>query len=410
MDRRDFVKGMALTVGGLAGGAALNLRLKGDAALAADSRPAAGGNAMEYRQMRRVSVPVSAIGIGSGNLHRVEDREIREIIRCGYENGVNLIDLIAVNSAPFAPIAAEVKPRRDKFRLQAHLGADFSGGSVSTTRDLARVKSEFERMLRIFDTDYMDFGIIHYVDAMDDFRDIMDSGIWSYMKQLKSRGAIRNLGFCSHTLSICKAFVDTGDVDCFMTSVNPIYDFSESGGRLTMSQERMEFYRDCEKNGVGIHVMKALAGGSLIDRRLSQMERPLSVHQCFQYALDRPAVQSCLAGVSSIEEMREIAPIFTLPFDRRDYSALSGMNNSTVTNGSCIYCNHCQPCAAGIDIGIVNKYYDLARAGDEMARRHYDALKVHASACIKCGNCDKNCHFGVKPSERMALAAKFFGK
>ncbi|MDO4561021.1 MAG: aldo/keto reductase [bacterium] len=410
MDRRDFVKGLAVTVGGLAGGAALKLHFKDGEAIAAESRSAANGNAMEYRQMRRVSAPVSAIGIGAGNLHRLEEREIREIIRTGYQNGVNLIDLIAVNSSPFAPIAAEVRQRRADFRLQAHLGADFSGGSVSTSRDLGRVKSEFERLLRTFGTDYMDFGIIHYVDAMDDFRDIMDSGIWNYMKGLKRSGAIRNLGFCSHTLSICKAFVETGEVDCFMTSVNPVYDFSESGGRLTISQERMEFYRDCEKNGVGIHVMKVLAGGSLIDRRLSQMERPLSVPQCFQYALDRPAVQSCLAGVSSIEELRQTAAHFTLPFERRDYSALSGMNNSAVTNGRCIYCNHCQPCAAGIDIGIVNKYYDLAQAGDAMARKHYEALRVHASACIRCGSCDKNCHFGVKPSERMAQAAKFFGK
>ena len=35
--------------------------------------------------------------------------------------------------------------------------------------------------------------------------------------------------------------------------------------------------------------------------------------------------------------------------------------------GTCVYCNHCQPCPAGLNIGLINKYYDLAKAGDAMA-------------------------------------------
>lgn len=29
-----------------------------------------------------------------------------------------------------------------------------------------------------------------------------------------------------------------------------------------------------------------------------------------------------------------------------------------------MYCNHCQPCPAGLNVGLINKYYDLAVAGD----------------------------------------------
>lgn len=408
MNRRDFVKGLAIAAGGLAGGAALNASLNGNDAVAAEGRTTA--NKMEYRRMRRVSGAVSAIGIGGSNLHRSSPQEIRRMVRYGHENGVNLIDLIMTDDSPFASIADVVKPDRKDFRLQAHIGADFPGGRVETCRDLNRIKREFDRQLKIFATDYMDFGLVHYVDSMDDFKNIMSSGIWRYMKDLKRQGALKNLGFCSHTLSICQAFVDTGDVDCFMTSVNPIYDFSEENGKLAVSKERMDFYRDCAKRGIGIHVMKVFAGGSLIDRRLSQLERPLSVYQCLQYALDRPAVQSCLVGASSVDELKESLAHFTQPFDRRDYAVLGGMSSGGAANGHCIYCNHCQPCAAGIDIGIVSKYMDLALAGDDLARKHYNDLKIHASACIKCGRCDKNCNFGVKPSARMAQAVKVFGK
>ena len=39
----------------------------------------------------------------------------------------------------------------------------------------------------------------------------------------------------------------------------------------------------------------------------------------------------------------------------------------------------------GIDVGLVNKYYDLAVSGDELAREHYRSLEKSASDCIRCG-------------------------
>ncbi len=51
-------------------------------------------------------------------------------------------------------------------------------------------------------------------------------------------------------------------------------------------------------------------------------------------------------------------------------------------SGNCVYCNHCQPCPVGIDIGLVNKYYDLAKAGDKLAQNHYDKLSIKADVCL----------------------------
>ena len=77
---------------------------------------------------------------------------------------------------------------------------------------------------------------------------------------------------------------------------------------------------------------------------------------------------------------------------------------------ACVYCNHCQPCPAGLEIGLVNKYYDLARQGDEMARDHYRNLQLHAGDCTGCGHCDKRCPFGVGQSARMKEIAAYFGE
>ena len=75
-----------------------------------------------------------------------------------------------------------------------------------------------------------------------------------------------------------------------------------------------------------------------------------------------------------------------------------------------MYCNHCKPCPMGIDVGLVNKYYDLARAGDAMAAEHYRTLEKNASDCVGCGHCDSRCPFSVKQSERMAQIREYMDR
>ena len=76
---------------------------------------------------------------------------------------------------------------------------------------------------------------------------------------------------------------------------------------------------------------------------------------------------------------------------------------------ACVYCNHCQPCPQGIEVGLANRYYDLARLGDELAADHYRHLAAHASDCVGCGHCDRRCPFGVAQSSRMRQIAAYFG-
>ena len=61
-------------------------------------------------------------------------------------------------------------------------------------------------------------------------------------------------------------------------------------------------------------------------------------------------------------------------------------------------------------MGLINKYYDLALAGDEMAKGHYEKLSVKAGDCVKCGHCESRCPFHVKQETRMEEIAAYFGK
>ena len=70
--------------------------------------------------------------------------------------------------------------------------------------------------------------------------------------------------------------------------------------------------------------------------------------------------------------------------------------------GHCLYCGHCLPCAAGIDIARVNKALDSRDAAQ------YAALPVKASACVQCGACMERCPFDVDVIARMERAKEVF--
>lgn len=72
-------------------------------------------------------------------------------------------------------------------------------------------------------------------------------------------------------------------------------------------------------------------------------------------------------------------------------------------------CRHCHPCPAGLDIALINKYYDLAQLGDKLAKEHYLTLEKTAGDCIGCGHCDSRCPFHVAQSERMQSIRAYFG-
>ncbi|MFQ9424895.1 MAG: 4Fe-4S dicluster domain-containing protein, partial [Christensenellaceae bacterium] len=60
------------------------------------------------------------------------------------------------------------------------------------------------------------------------------------------------------------------------------------------------------------------------------------------------------------------------------------------------------------DIGMANKYYDLARAGDVLAADHYKKLEKNASDCIACGHCNRRCPFHVDQMSRIKEIAAYF--
>ena len=363
---------------------------------------------MEYRKLPGGPEKISVLGLGNSSLGQAGEKEAQATVELAIENGINYFDMAAADAAPFPAYGNAVAGCRDKVYFQVHFGADYHTGTYGWTLDLDQIKRSVDWQMKNLKTDYIDFGFIHCIDEIGDLEKVVSSGILEYIKKLKAEGVVRHIGMSSHSPQTVQKALDLGLIEMLMFSINPGYDYRKGEYAIGSVDERMELYRRCEKEGVGISVMKAFSAGQLLDEKTSPFKKALTRYQCIQYALDKPAVVTVLPGVRNREDLKDLLGFFDASPEERDYSIL-GTFTPQEAEGICVYCNHCQPCPGGLDVGLINKYYDLARVGDELAGDHYAHLEKKAGDCIQCGHCDRRCPFHVNQTGRMKEIEQYFG-
>lgn len=379
---------------------------------------------MQYRKIGRTGLSAGVVGLGCEHLDGKPYAVVEETIHAALDNGINLMDLFMPGEEVRSNIGRALAGRRDKMMIQGHICSVDLKEQYDISRDLAVCKRYFEMLLRCLRTDYIDFGMLFFVDSAADYSAAFESDILEYAQDLKRRGVIRAIGASSHNPATARRIVESGVVDLLMFSINPAFDMmppdsdlmkmiGNPGDLMTgMNPVRAELYRLCEQRSVGITVMKSLGAGKLISREHTPFCEPLTVAQCIHYALTRPAVVSALVGCCSAAQVREAVGYFDCSDAERDYAPVVGSRRNDF-KGNCVYCNHCRPCPKEIDIAAVNKYLDIAKL-DESAippsiAQHYRALEHTASECVGCGSCEKRCPFGVSVIENMKQASRLFG-
>ncbi len=381
---------------------------------------------MNYRTLGRAGLQVSEIAMGCEGLVDKSEKQVLEFVDKMVELGINCMDLYTSNPEVRANLGKAMKGRRDKFVLQSHLCSIWENGQYLRTRDIHKVKAGFEDMLRLLDTDFIDTGMIHYSDALSDWQEIVNGPVMAYAQELKAAGKIGCIGLSSHNPEVGQAAVDSGLVDVLMFSVNPCYDLqpaSEDVEQLwaesayenqlvNMDPQRQALYESCQRQGVGITVMKAFGGGDLLSR-YSPAGVALTAFQCLHYALTRPGVACVMAGARTLEELEQCAAYENAPDGEKDYAAAFAAMPKISWEGHCMYCGHCAPCPRGIDVASVTKFLNLAKAQGqvpETVREHYAVLPHHAGECVACGACETRCPFSVPILENMRQTAEIFGR
>ena len=380
---------------------------------------------MKYRTLGKTGLKVSEIGFGGEWLERHDEEESVELLRYAGKKGVNIIDCWMPDPKSRDIIGKAMEGNRENWIVQGHIGSTYQNGQYVRTSDLKYAVPAFEDLLNRMKTDYIDLGMIHYVDQQRDWDARMNSEYIQYVHRLHEEGVIRHIGLSTHNPRIAKLAAESGFIEMILFSINPAFDMRPATEDLDsmfsgyegtdyagIDPERAALYQLCEENNVGITVMKGFFGGRLFDAKTSPFGVAFSPLQCVHYSLTRPGVSSILCGFDSKAQVDEVLRYETASDDEKDYASVLATAPLHAYSGQCTYCGHCKPCPMNIDIAMVNKFYDLAVQQPEVpesVKAHYQALGKTAASCIGCRSCESRCPFGVPVAERMVKTAELFG-
>ena len=380
---------------------------------------------MEFRTLGKTGLKVSEIGFGGEWLERHDEDYSIELLKYAHRKGINIVDCWMPDPKSRDIIGKAMEGCRNSWYVQGHIGSTYQNGQYVRTRDMKYVRPAFEDLMARVHSDYVDLGMIHYIDSVEDWNNVMNGEFIKYVHELHDKGVIKHIGLSTHNPVIGKLAVETGFIEMILFSINPAFDMRPATENLEsmfggydkdqlsgIDPDRARFYQMCEENNVGLTVMKGYFGGALLDKDRSPFGVAFTPAQLIHYALTRPGVSSILCGYDTKEQVDEAVYYENASDDEKDYASVIANAPLHSYRGQCTYCGHCKPCPVDIDIAMVNKFYDLATAQSsipESVSQHYKALKHTASECLGCKGCEDRCPFGVKVADRMKQTAELFG-
>ncbi|MBN1399941.1 MAG: aldo/keto reductase [Anaerolineae bacterium] len=371
---------------------------------------------MEYRVLGRTGLRVSAIGLGTEYLIDRPREHVVSVIHEALARGVNYFDLFFAQPEFRDNMGAAFAGHRERVFLTAHLGAVQKDGQSARSRSLKQCALFFEDYLTRYRTDYVDVLMLHNSDGQSDYDRLMaPGGLLDLAGRYQREGRARFIGFSGHTVSTARQAVLSGAIDVLMFPINL------AGHGVEGERELLE---TCAARNIGLVAMKPYAGGRLLmqGKKLKLLHwhtggaaieltrsQPVTPVRCLSYVLSQPGVSTTVPGCKDLEELAAAQAYWEASFEERDFSALLADLQPHVRS-ECVYCNHCLPCPAHIDIGQSLRLLDIASNGGQSdVQAAYHALEANAEDCIACGACEERCPFGVPVIARMRAAAALFG-
>lgn len=159
---------------------------------------------MQYRRLGKTELLVSEVGFGGEWLERHNYEECKAMIDRADELGINILDCWMSEPNVRTKIGKALEGRRERWYIQGHIGSTWQNGQYERTRDVDRCREAFEDLLVRLQTDYVDLGMIHFVDQENDWENAMNGPFIEYVKELKACGKIRHIGMSTHNPLMAK--------------------------------------------------------------------------------------------------------------------------------------------------------------------------------------------------------------
>jgi hypothetical protein len=245
----------------------------------------------------------------------------------------------------------------------------------------------------------------------------------------KQNGKIRFAGVSTHFNMdrMLAHLAKLGQTDVVLTTYNFAMRSVDAGANANPDAPKTDMtaaIRAARKAGLGIVVMKVLAGGvarvqrgdrlyganpQALSRRLGQEGAPVAA---IKWALKNESVDTAIVCMTSHDEFEENVRAMAEPYTEKDEKLLTAQ---LVAIGP-KYCRMCGACGGvcerGVPVPDVLRFLTYAEGYGQFALGREEFLhlgpEVAAVRCADCEHCTVQCPYGVQVSARLRRAQELF--
>lgn len=330
------------------------------------------------RLLGNTGMKIKRVGFGGIPIQRISQKDTNDVINELEKQGINFIDTARGYTVSEEYIGNSLEGRREKFFI----------ATKSMSRSYESMKNDIEISLRNLKTDYIDLYQIHNLKS-EEYEDIFNEDkAYRALLEAKSEGKIKHIGITSHSLETIEKVVEDDKFETIQFPYNIVEDQAD------------DVFKKANKKGIGIIVMKPLAGGALDDATLA-----------IKYILSKSYIDVAIPGMDSVEQVRQNTDVLkNLKLTQEDNEKIEEIRKS-LGSRFCRRCEYCLPCPVGVNIPanfLLEGYYTRYNLKDWAIQR-YEATTGKASECVNCGLCETKCPYDLPIRDMLKDVANKLG-
>ncbi|NLJ76537.1 MAG: aldo/keto reductase [Peptococcaceae bacterium] len=331
---------------------------------------------MHYRTLGKTGLEVSVVGFGGIPIQRVSAAEAVTIVHKALDRGINFFDTARGYTDSEEKLGSVLKTRRKE--------------AIVATKSMARTKegmaADIKKSLDTMGLEHIDLYQLHNVKSSAELDQVLSpDGALAALVEAKKAGLIGHIGITGHLKDFLLETLQVKEIETIQFPFNAV----ETVGVPALLEKAGE-------RGLGVIVMKPLAGGALQNSNLA-----------LRYILAH-TVTTVIPGMDSPEQVEANTAVGStlLPLTA-DEKKILDEEAGTLGGEFCRRCEYCKPCSQGIDIPAVflmDGYYTRYNLR-EWARDRYQGMATRVDACIECGECEERCPYNLPIRRMLADAA-----
>jgi aryl-alcohol dehydrogenase-like predicted oxidoreductase len=316
---------------------------------------------LEKTTLGSTGFSVTRLGLGTlvmGPLQaNLSPEEGAKIIRKALERGISFLD------------TAHIYKTYDHIRLAKE---GWTKELVIATKtpaiDYDKAERHIHAALEALDVDSLDMMLLHAARAGEDVFEER-AGAFQCLCDYKEKGLIKAVGVSTHHVGTVRVAGSRDDVDV----IHPLINMAGTGILGGTVEDMASAIETASLNGKGIYAMKALGGGSLLDK----------MEEAFKFVMDLPGIDSLVVGMVSEAEVEMNYRFFSgepIPLDEQEaarrekrlkiveaYCKGCGLCIDTCPNGAlsmangkssvdpdkCLLCGYCTPACPEFAIRVI---------------------------------------------------------